>query len=41
MRVEVKPENVFTKTADSRGRITLGAEFANQEIEVAIVSEDD
>jgi len=41
MRVHVDPDDVNTYKADSRGRITLGAEYGDEEVEVAIVDRDD
>jgi len=45
MKVEIDPENVKKKSTDSRGRFTLGSEFAGKTVEVAVLdvhgSEDD
>jgi hypothetical protein len=41
MRVEVAPDDVQELTADDRGRVYLGPEYANQTVEVAVVSDTD
>jgi len=43
MNVEVHPDDVDEYSTDGRGRIYLGTEYANTEVEVAIVgvAEDD
>jgi len=41
MKVHVEPDDVDTYKADARGRITLGAEYGDEEVEVAIVDRDD
>jgi hypothetical protein len=41
MKVHVNPDDVDTYKADGRGRITLGAEYSDEEVEVAIVDGDD
>lgn len=37
MQVETEPEDIHTKKADSRGRICLGPEYANEEVSVAVL----
>ena len=37
MKVEVSVKNLKEKTADSRGRITLGSEYADKTVTVAIL----
>lgn len=37
MKVHVAAEDVQTVTADSRGRITLGSEFSDETVEVAVL----
>ena len=37
MKLDVHPDDVDTYNTDDRGRIYLGSEFANSEVEVAIV----
>ncbi len=33
----VIPRDIVTKKTDSRGRITLGSEYADQEVTVAVI----
>lgn len=40
MKLDVKPEDVDEYTTDSRGRLTLGAEYDNQTVEIAILDSD-
>ena len=37
MRIDVHPDDVDEYSTDGRGRIYLGTEYANTEVEVAIV----
>ena len=37
MKVELKPKDLQTKSTDSRGRFTLGSEYANKEVTVMVV----
>jgi hypothetical protein len=37
MRIEVHPDDVDEYTTDGRGRLYLGTEYANTEVEIAIV----
>jgi hypothetical protein len=39
MRVHVRPEDVQVCKADSRGRVYLGPEYADAEIEVAVLDQ--
>lgn len=39
MMVDVDPADLVEKTADSRGRITLGSEHANENVKVLILDE--
>lgn len=39
LKVEIEPEELVKKKADSRGRITLGSEYADEEIKLLIVSD--
>jgi len=41
MRVEVSATDVEEKKADDRGRVTLGAEYANKTVTVAVVEVED
>ena len=41
MKVELSPDDVQTLTTDSRGRVYLGPEHANSEVEVAILNGED
>jgi len=40
MQVDVTPKQVIEKTADDRGRITLGAEFADEDVRLLVVETD-
>lgn len=37
MKVDVDPSDVQTLTTDDRGRVYLGAEYANSTVEVAVL----
>lgn len=37
MQVEVKATDVEEKKADDRGRVTLGAEYADKKVTVAVL----
>lgn len=37
VKVEVSATDINEKTADDRGRVTLGAEYANKTVTVAVV----
>lgn len=37
MQVEVSAKDIEEKKADNRGRVTLGAEFANKTVTVAVL----
>jgi hypothetical protein len=41
MKVEVEATDVQEKTADERGRVTLGAEYAEKTVTVAVVEVED
>lgn len=38
MKVDVDPDDVDTLTADDRGRVYLGPEYAEEEVEVAVLA---
>lgn len=40
MNVEIDPDDVTKATTDDRGRIYLGPEYANTEVEVAVLDAD-
>jgi hypothetical protein len=40
MQVEVDPDDVDTYNTDDRGRIYLGPEHANSEVEVAVLDSE-
>lgn len=40
MYVRINPDDADTYTTDSRGRITLGSEYANQTVEVAVLDDE-
>jgi hypothetical protein len=35
--VDVDPDDIETKKADSRGRVTLGPEYADKRVRVAVL----
>ncbi|WP_154670809.1 hypothetical protein [Halalkaliarchaeum desulfuricum] len=37
----VIPKEITTKTTDSRGRITLGTDYADKEVTVAVIEVND
>jgi len=37
MEVKFEPVEVVEKTADERGRITLGSEYANQDVKLLVI----
>lgn len=37
MKVHVDPDDVYKKTTDGRGRFYLGPDFADTEIEIAVL----
>jgi len=39
LKVEIQPKQLLEKNADNRGRITLGSEYANQNVKVLIIDE--
>jgi len=39
VKVDVDPSELVEKTADGRGRITLGVEYANQDVKIMILNE--
>jgi len=39
MKVDAEPKQLIEKHADSRGRITLGTEFADQKVKVLVLDE--
>lgn len=41
LKVEIEPEELVQKKADSRGRITLGSKYADQQVKLLIVSDPD
>lgn len=41
MKIEVKKEDIVEKETDSRGRVTLGKEYANQEVQLVVFSENE
>lgn len=41
MKVEVDPDDVDKLKADDRGRVYLGSEYANKEVEVAVLGSAD
>jgi len=40
MKLDVSPDDVDEFKADSRGRITLGSEYAGKTIEVAVLDDE-
>ena len=41
MKIEVSATDVDEKKADNRGRVTLGSEYANKTVTVAVVEVED
>jgi formylmethanofuran dehydrogenase subunit D len=39
--VNVNPKNIKEVSADERGRVTLGSEFAGETVVVAVVEDDE
>lgn len=39
MKVELHPDDVDTYSTDSRGRLNLGTDYANSEVEIAILDD--
>jgi len=39
MKVDIKPDDADTYSTDDRGRVYLGSEYANSEVELAILSD--
>jgi len=37
MKIDAHPDDVDEYTADDRGRVYLGTEYANEQVELAIV----
>ena len=37
VEINVDPNNIETKKADDRGRITLGSKYADKEVTIAVV----
>lgn len=41
IKIEIEPEELLTRTADDRGRVTLGSDYANQDVKLLIISDQD
>lgn len=41
MKVDIDPKELVTKQTDSRGRLNLGTDYANQEVKVLVVGIDE
>ena len=41
MKVELRKDDIIEASTDDRGRVYLGSEYANQSVEVAILSAKD
>lgn len=39
MYVRINPDDVIEATTDSRGRVYLGSEYADSEVEIAVLDE--
>lgn len=37
VEIEIDPEDIVKKKADDRGRVTLGAEYADKTVRVAVL----
>jgi len=40
MKVDIDPKAILQKETDSRGRFTLGSEWANQEVKLLVVEDE-
>jgi len=40
LTVEVDPKALLEKETDSRGRFTLGSEYANQEVKILVIENE-
>jgi hypothetical protein len=40
-KVEIEPEALITKETESRGQLTLGSEYVDEEVTVLVVSTED
>ena len=40
MKVDVDPDDIQKRTTDDRGRVYLGTEYANSEVELAVLDAD-
>lgn len=40
MMLEVEPDKVLTVKPDKQGRVTVGAEYAEEEVQVVVVADD-
>jgi len=40
MKVDVDPDDIQKASTDDRGRVYLGPEYANSEVEVAVLDAD-
>lgn len=38
LKVEIEPDELIEKSTDSRGRITLGSDYANETVKLLVVS---
>lgn len=41
MKVDVSPKDIEEKKADDRGRVTLGADYADKKVTVAVLEVED
>lgn len=39
MKVEIDPDDVKKRTTDDRGRVYLGTEYANVDVEVVVLND--
>jgi len=39
VKVEIDPSDLVEKATDSRGRLTLGSDYANQNVKVLIIND--
>jgi len=40
VKIDANPTDLLEKTADSRGRITLGSDYANQSVKLLILEDE-
>ena len=41
MKIDVDKDDILERTADSRGRVTLGKEYSDKEVQLVVFEKDD